>query len=96
MPPVVQAGMPIRVVDQNQFLIALLLVIFLGHLGIHRFYMGYRNEGIAILLLQIGGWSLACVLIGFPLLAAAGVWWLVDLILIASNNLKMADGTPLR
>lgn len=53
---------------------ALLLSIFLGGLGIDRFYLGYTGLGI-LKLLTAGGF---------------GVWWLVDIILIACGSLKEA------
>ncbi len=60
-------------------LVAILLCIFLGGLGIHRFYLGYTLIGI-IQLLTIGG---------------CGIWALIDLILIAIGNLNDKDGQPL-
>lgn len=58
-------------------LIALLLVIFVGGLGIHRFYLGYTTIGI-IQLLTLGG---------------CGIWALIDLIRIVTGDLKPADGS---
>lgn len=57
-------------------LVALILVIFAGALGIHRFYLGYTGIGI-IQLLTAGG---------------CGIWTLIDLIRIATGDLKPADG----
>ncbi len=92
-----QYGQPVTAqIDDSRWLIALLLCIFLGHLGIHRFYMGHTGAGVAILALSIVGWLTACMLIGFAFLAVAWVWTIVDLILICTNQLRMADGTPLR
>jgi hypothetical protein len=65
--------------NQRNFLTALLLSIFLGGLGIDRFYMGYIGLGI-LKLLTLGG---------------CGIWWLIDVILIATKNLKDADGQDL-
>jgi len=65
--------------ERKNFLTALLLSIFVGSLGIDRFYLGYIGLGI-LKLLTLGG---------------CGVWWLIDLILIASRNLKDANGNPL-
>jgi hypothetical protein len=58
--------------------------------------MGYNGIGVALLMLAILGYATACILIGFVFLAAAYIWWLVDLIMICTNGLPMADGTPLR
>ncbi|HTE22244.1 MAG TPA: TM2 domain-containing protein [Candidatus Limnocylindria bacterium] len=66
--------------EQKDFLVALLLSIFLGQLGIDRFYMGYIGLGI-LKLVTFGG---------------CGIWWLVDVILIATKNLKDADGRELK
>lgn len=57
-------------------MVALLLSIFLGELGIDRFYLGYI--GLGILKLLTGG--------------GLGIWWLVDLILIATGKMKTKDG----
>lgn len=58
-------------------LVALLLAILVGGIGIHRFYLGYTSIGI-IQLLTLGG---------------CGVWALIDLIRIATGDLKPADGS---
>ncbi|MDD4955696.1 MAG: TM2 domain-containing protein [Candidatus Omnitrophica bacterium] len=63
----------------KEWIVALLLSVFLGHLGIDRFYLGYIGLGI-LKLLTFGG---------------CGIWWLIDLILIAADQLKSADGKPL-
>ncbi|MBX0335103.1 TM2 domain-containing protein [Pontibacter sp. HSC-14F20] len=57
-------------------LVALLLAIFVGALGIHRFYLGYTTIGI-IQLLTLGG---------------CGIWALIDLIRIITGDLKPANG----
>lgn len=58
---------------------AQILSILLGELGIDRFYLGYT--GLGILKLITGG--------GF------GIWWLVDIILIATGKLTAKDGSEL-
>lgn len=58
---------------------ALILSILLGSLGIDRFYLGYT--GLGILKLITGG--------GFF------IWWLVDVILIATGKLTAKDGSEL-
>jgi TM2 domain-containing membrane protein YozV len=59
---------------------ALLLSIFLGWLGIDRFYLGYT--GLGVLKLVTGG--------------ACGIWCMVDTVLIAVNKLPDSDGKLLR
>jgi TM2 domain-containing membrane protein YozV len=55
---------------------ALLLCIFLGYLGIHRFYVGKVGTGIAMIF-TFGG---------------LGIWVLVDLIMIATGSFTDIDG----
>ncbi len=57
-------------------LIALLLVVLVGGLGIHRFYLGYTWQGV-VQLLTLGG---------------CGIWALIDLIRIVTGDLKPKDG----
>ena len=57
--------------------VALSLSIFLGELGIDRFYLGYIGTGI-LKLITCGGF---------------GIWWLIDLIMIATGKLKPKDGS---
>ncbi len=61
------------------FTTTLILSIVLGGLGIDRFYLGYTMLGI--LKLITGG--------------GLGIWWLVDVILIAMRKLPDAQGQPL-
>lgn len=59
------------------------LGILLGSLGIHNFYLGYTNKGIAQLLLTLVGW----ILCGLgPVIAA--VWGLVEGIQILTGSIK--------
>ncbi len=61
----------------KSWLVALLLVIFLGYLGIHRFYLGYTTIGI-IQLLTLGG---------------LGIWALIDFVRILIKDLLPKDGS---
>jgi len=58
---------------------ALLLSIFLGLWGVDRFYLGRIGTGIVKLL------TVGCL----------GVWWVIDIILIANNRLRDASGFKL-
>jgi TM2 domain-containing membrane protein YozV len=66
--------------SEKEWMVALLLSIFLGGLGVDRFYLGYTGLGIAKLL-TLGG---------------CGIWSIIDIILIATKKLPDANGLPLR
>ncbi len=65
--------------EPRDWLTTLLLCIFVGSLGIHRFYTGHIFTGILMLLT-----------LGF-----GGIWTVIDLIIIATNNFKDKQGRPL-
>lgn len=62
--------------DKSQ-VIALILVLLVGGLGIHRFYLGYTWQGV-VQLLTLGG---------------LGIWSLIDLIRIITGDLQPKDGS---
>lgn len=65
---------------EDRWLIALILCIVLGGLGVHRFYTGNTTTGI-IMLLTLGG---------------CGIWALIDLIMIACNTYVDGNGQTLK
>jgi len=88
---------------KNQ-LIALLLCLFVGSLGVHRYYMGRVGSGVAMLLLYLSGFVAFLFTIryrGLYVLAAIAfvgffVWWIIDLISIATGKMKDGEGRELR
>lgn len=69
-----------------------LLGVFLGALGIHRFYLGYTAIGVAQLVLAL----LGVVTCGITTLAA-WIWGLIEGILILTGTIdKDAQGRPLK
>jgi TM2 domain-containing membrane protein YozV len=68
-PPAVQpAATPFTKEQTEKKLIAGILAILLGALGIHKFYLGYQKEGIIMLAISIAGTVALC---GLPLAAFA-------------------------
>lgn len=68
--PVVQQPQTGSVKKDKKWIVALLLSIFLGGLGVDRFYMGYVWQGI-LKLITLGG---------------LGIWSLIDIIMIATKH----------
>jgi TM2 domain-containing membrane protein YozV len=64
----------------KSFISTLLLCLLVGFLGVHRFYVGKTRSGI-LMLLTFGG---------------LGIWQLIDLIIIATQNFKDSEGLPIK
>ena len=62
--------------SDKDFVPTMLLCFFLGGLGIHRFFVGKMGTGI-LMLITFGG---------------LGIWWLIDLIMIAIGSFKDIEG----
>ena len=63
----------------RDFLTAILLAVFIGWLGVDRFYLGHTGVGLAKVF-TLGG---------------CGIWQLVDIILIATRSIRDINGLPL-
>ena len=68
------------VFSDRDWLATLLISFFVGWFGIDRFYLGYTGLGI-LKLITFGG---------------CGIWYVVDLILIAMGKLDDSEHRPLR
>lgn len=80
-------GYPQNVVsgDQKSKLVTLLLILFLGGIGIHDFYLGYTKNGILKIVLTL------CT--GF----GGSIWALVDLVRLLTGSLHTdAKGVELK
>jgi len=68
--------------------VALVLAIIVGTLGVHRFYLGYTGRGILMLLLSTVG----SLLFGLGAIVSF-VLAIIDIIKIATGELGPADGS---
>lgn len=66
--------------SEKGFIPAILLCLFLGALGVHRFYVGKIGTGI-LMLVTLGG---------------LGIWALIDLIMIIVGSFKDKQGLPIK
>ncbi len=66
--------------SEKDWLTTLLLCIFLGGIGVHRFYAGKIGTGI-LQLITLGG---------------CGIWTLIDLIMIITGSFTDKDGNPIK
>jgi len=62
--------------SEKNWVVTLLLCVFLGSLGAHRFFVGKVGTGI-LMLVTCGG---------------LGIWCLIDLIIIIMSKFKDKDG----
>ena len=56
--------------DSNKKVLAGILAILLGSLGIHKFILGYQKEGIILLVATVIGYATSCIGIGIFILMA--------------------------
>ena len=66
--------------SEKEWLVALLLSFLVGYFGVDRFYLGHIGLGV-LKLITIGG---------------LGIWYIWDLVMIASGSMRDANGLPLR
>lgn len=86
-----QPAQPVVQVEQKSKLVAGLLAIFLGTLGIHNFYLGYTQKAVLQLVITIiAGW------IGVGLIVTQ-VWALIEAIQLFTGSIKVdGKGVPLK
>ena len=66
--------------SEKNWSLLLVLSLFFGNFGVDRFYLGKVGTG-TLKLVTFGGF---------------GIWWLIDIILIASGNMKDRSGHVVR
>lgn len=75
--------------DGKSQIVALILFVLFGAIGIHRFYLGHTKSGLLMLLL-----SFTLILPVINIFTGLGlfIWWVLDLIKLVTGDLKPADG----
>lgn len=76
--------------NNNNKVVAGLLAIFLGGIGVHRFYLGYKQIGF----IQLGIFAVAMLLFS-PAIWACWIWAIIDAVQIFSGKLLNSDGSEL-
>lgn len=66
--------------SEKDWLVTLLLSLFLGSLGVHRFYVGKIGTGI-LQFITVGG---------------CGIWTLIDIVMIVTGQFKDKDGYEIK
>ncbi len=66
--------------SEKNFVASILLCLFFGTLGVHRFYVGKIGTGI-LMLITFGGF---------------GIWTLIDLIMIIIGKFKDKEGLVIK
>ena len=66
--------------SEKDWLVTLLLSLFLGSMGVHRFYVGKIGTGI-LQVLTLGG---------------CGIWTLIDIILIVTGKFTDKNGNKIK
>ena len=64
---------------KQRYIAVLLFCLLLGQLGVHRFYVGKIGTGL-LQLFTLGGF---------------GIWWLIDIVLIAVGAFEDSDGNKI-
>ena len=66
--------------SEKNFVVSILLCLFFGTLGVHRFYVGKIGTGI-LMLITLGGF---------------GIWTLIDLIMIIVGKFTDKEGLAIK
>ena len=82
-------------VSPKSRLVVALVALFMGLIGIHRFYIGKTNSGIAMLSLFLAGWSFIWIFpLGISIWIALSLWAIIDIVKIFRGDMVDADGLP--
>jgi TM2 domain-containing membrane protein YozV len=64
--------------QDNKRVLTGVLAIILGSIGVHKFVLGYNNEGFIILIATVIGYATLCIFIGAFILTATSMLGLIE------------------
>lgn len=71
---------------ENKKMLAGILAIVLGSLGVHKFILGYQKEGIILLVATIIGYATMCFVIGSFIVMATAIVGLIEGIIYLTKS----------
>ncbi len=71
---------------ENKKVLAGILAIVLGSLGVHKFILGYQKEGLILLGITVVGYATLCIAIGAFILMATGIIGLIEGIIYLTKS----------
>lgn len=87
--PMQHVGQPVgQIPGAEKKLAAGLCGIFLGGLGIHKFILGYQNEGIILLVSYLAAWVISFItcFIGLPLVFIPSIIGIIEGIMYLTKS----------
>ena len=95
VPPTLNSAKPGRLSSRSR-VTAGLLGIFLGSLGVHRFYLGYTGVGLIMLLLTLCGGTATLFCVPGAGCGLIGIWGFIEGIVCLTGGMRDADGLELQ
>lgn len=95
IPPTLDYAKPVHISSRSR-VTAGLLGIFLGSLGVHRFYLGYTGVGVIMLLLSLSMGTASILCVPGAGCGIIGIWGFIEGIVCLTGGMRDADGLELR
>ena len=72
--------------QDNKKVIAGIMAIIFGSLGVHKFILGYQKEGIIMLVVTLIGYATLCIVVGVGILSLTGLIGLIEGIIYLTKS----------
>ena len=72
--------------QENKKILAGILAIVLGSLGVHKFILGYQKEGFILLGVSIAAYALSCLAVGLLFIWIPGLVGLIEGIIYLTKS----------